>query len=360
MTKTVHNNDQIRHLWANQTQSYARGNGSTHFEGPTLFSYNTPIAHFVMQKGRRVALITTASYSPSTSRHVPSVRDIPGYPETMAFAVKHIGVSGGRADRLPDDWQRVNYLHMAERYKDLIVRIARAKNDFTLSYLREDATRMRENARRYAEVFGLRFSLDKYFPEVTEAQLAATLEKIKTVKTRDRAKLAAEAKKRDRRIAEFVTGKSDTIAMGDYYACAGNPAQRRGIEQRALELWRAGRGEAHFPLGETRLRVVVQEGVQIIQTSRGAEFPAAHGMRALTLIRNVVKTGTAWERNGKTIHLGSFQIDRIEPDGRVRAGCHTVFYAEIESVAAILEGQPGLRLLDLPGAAEALAQAGAS
>jgi len=42
-----------------------------------------------------------------------------------------------------------------------------------------------------------------------------------------------------------------------------------------------------------------------------------------------------WQRNGKTIHLGHYQIDKIA-DGQVIAGCHTIPIAEIERLAATL------------------------
>lgn len=36
---------------------------------------------------------------------------------------------------------------------------------------------------------------------------------------------------------------------------------------------------------------------------------------------------------GHTIHLGHFQLDSIDIDGKVKAGCHTVEYTAIERVA---------------------------
>ena len=76
------------------------------------------------------------------------------------------------------------------------------------------------------------------------------------------------------------------------------------------------------------LRVVGDE----VQTSLGARFPVSHAIRGLAFVRKVRQAGQAYVRNGPTIHLGHYVIDRIEPDGTVHAGCHVVKWEEIERI----------------------------
>jgi hypothetical protein len=74
-----------------------------------------------------------------------------------------------------------------------------------------------------------------------------------------------------------------------------------------------------------------------VLTSRGVRFPVSHAKRALAFVRKVRESGQSYIRNGHTIHLGPYAIDRIEPDGTVKAGCHVVSWQEIERMAPILD-----------------------
>ena len=74
-----------------------------------------------------------------------------------------------------------------------------------------------------------------------------------------------------------------------------------------------------------------------VLTSRGARFPISHAKRALAFVRKVRESGQPYVRNGHTIHLGPYAIDRIEPDGTVKAGCHVVSWQEIERIAPVLD-----------------------
>jgi hypothetical protein len=81
------------------------------------------------------------------------------------------------------------------------------------------------------------------------------------------------------------------------------------------------------------------DGDEVV-TSRGARFPISHAKRALAFIRRVREFGQAYVRNGHTIHLGPYALDRIEPDGTVKAGCHVVSWKEIERIASALDSVP--------------------
>lgn len=78
------------------------------------------------------------------------------------------------------------------------------------------------------------------------------------------------------------------------------------------------------------------DGDQVL-TTRGVRFPVSHAKRALAFVRRVRESGQAYVRNGHTIHLGPYALDRMEPDGTVKAGCHVVSWEEIERIALFLD-----------------------
>lgn len=104
-----------------------------------------------------------------------------------------------------------------------------------------------------------------------------------------------------------------------------------------IAAWRAG-GHAYQVYDvPTMLRVkTLNTGDMYIQTSKGAEFPLAHALRAIPLVLRCVQTQTEWKRNGHTVHLGSFQIDHVDASGTVTAGCHRVAFTEIARLIVTL------------------------
>ena len=72
-----------------------------------------------------------------------------------------------------------------------------------------------------------------------------------------------------------------------------------------------------------------------LETSHGASVPLEHAIKAFRFVKLVRQRGTPWERNGKTIRVGHFQIDRISAEGDFKAGCHNFTWPEIERAAAL-------------------------
>jgi hypothetical protein len=69
--RTVFSNHEVPKLWASQSQSSARNANKTYwFEGPRIYSYAECIGHLLESvHGERVALITSGTWSVTTSRH---------------------------------------------------------------------------------------------------------------------------------------------------------------------------------------------------------------------------------------------------------------------------------------------------
>ena len=107
-------------------------------------------------------------------------------------------------------------------------------------------------------------------------------------------------------------------------------------QQELIAKWRAGQYSGSLYDVPAMLRI---DGDEVV-TSRGARFPVSHAKRALAFVRKIRESQKAYARNGHTIHLGPYALDRIEANGTVKAGCHLVSWEEIERIAPALDSVP--------------------
>lgn len=70
-----------------------------------------------------------------------------------------------------------------------------------------------------------------------------------------------------------------------------------------------------------------------LQTSQGAEVPLVHALRVFRFLKLCRAKGEAWRTNGRTIRVGHFRVDEVQPDGSFRAGCHFIPWREVEALA---------------------------
>lgn len=123
-------------------------------------------------------------------------------------------------------------------------------------------------------------------------------------------------------------------------------AEREEKLKHAVAEWLAGeRGERYalHGLGRTLIRAVDvtrDENGTItggkLETSQGADVPLTHAVRAFRFLKMCRMTGRTWERNGRSIRVGHFQIDSVQADGSFKAGCHVIGWAEVERLATQL------------------------
>jgi hypothetical protein len=307
--KHVFDTGEIPHLWAHRTQDEARNRQSNlYFTGYTIYSYGShfPIArHVENDAGERAVLFTTATYSVTTSSHCSAVRSaIPsGIPIFHVPNVCHGRYSGSE---LTADDHAGNLADYAARIEEHVVTSARARSSYAKEWNHEHAARLRDEAIAYCAFFGLPIP---NIPEVPELDSDA----LNAIRKREakRAAEKAEQTKRDR--AEAIVRQQELIAN-----------------------WRAGQYSGCLYDVPTMLRI---DGDEVL-TSRGARFLVSHAKRALAFVRKVRESGQAYVRNGHTIHLGPYALDRIEPDGTVKAGCHVVCWEEIERIAPYLDSVP--------------------
>jgi hypothetical protein len=98
------------------------------------------------------------------------------------------------------------------------------------------------------------------------------------------------------------------------------------------EEWQAGKGSASALPYEAG--TLLRRKGDKLQTSRGAEVPWEHAVKAFQFAQVIHHKGThGYRANGHTLHVGHFTVSEIKPDGTLIAGCHTIAYAEIERLA---------------------------
>ena len=307
--KHVFDTGEVPHLWAHRTQEEARNRqGNLYFTGDTIYSYGShfPIArHVVSDAGERAILFTTATYSVTTASHCSAVRSaIPsGIPVFHVPNVCHGRYSGSE---LTADDHANNLADYTGRLEKHVITSARARSSYAKEWNHEHAVRLRDEAFAYCSFFGLPVPNIPEVPDLDSDALTA-------IRKHEAKRAAEKAEQTKRERAEAIVRQQELITK-----------------------WRAGEYSGCLYDVPAMLRI---DGDEVV-TSRGARFPVSHAKRGLAFVRKVRESGQAYDRNGHTIHLGPYALDRIEPDGTVRAGCHVVSWEEIERIAPFLDSGP--------------------
>lgn len=308
-------NSMVAHIWAQQRKESARSsNGNFSFSGRYLYSYSTVIASFVQSvEGERVALITSRGYSMTTSsKHMPAAR---GAVSGKVFYVPNVSPCG-----IADHTGNLAYL--VGEYGGHVAKCRRARDlsDWQLTRLADLA----KTAQSYARTFGLAV------PEIDAASDAEEVINFRAARDAKNATPQAIAK-RAKALAAREAAKERKAEL----------AHLKGAEK--IAAWRAGE-TVHLGWGENRcadggalLRI---KGTNL-ETSQGATVPMSHAIRVFQFAKLCRDSGQSWERNGRTLRVGHFQVDRVGADGSFAAGCHQIYWPEIEQ-AAIAAGVAGM------------------
>jgi len=304
------NNSMVAHLWANQKKTGARSNnGNFWFEGDTIYSYRTPIAKLHTIKGTIVALIDCEGYSNTTrGKHKPAIYRALNY---RGFSVPSIGARGGQSRHSDELDHKANEAHFLKQYRDALEAWRRSWDSNSAP-----ARRALEVLGDYCAAFGLaapRIDIELDCDKVI-ADRAARFEKHNT--------------------PEAIAKRAKAKAARDAKAARQAEIARLAEAERAV-LWLKGETD-HYRTNygiPALLRVKGDE----LQTSQGATVPLDHAKRAFTFIAACRAHGKTFETNGHRIAVGHFQIDSIDAEGNVRAGCHLIAWPEIERIAKQLE-----------------------
>lgn len=324
MKKVFSNAEQTIHVWAQQSQPEGRSK-NCYFEGATVYSYGShyPLGLFVTNKaGATAVLINESGYSSTTAKHIGAAR----------YAVNHhtrFGIYDN--DTMKELVSAVRY--SSDKYKAIRNSLSGAIQGRIKNYY--DGLRIDTKKRRVATLEktknGLLARCQHYITVLEWFGLKPTKGALQAMQI-----VAGAAPDQIKEIAikaKQIEDRKRAVAEKKHLAAR---AKQRA---EAVQLFLAGEnlynGNLRNDLYEHDTILLRVKG-DVIQTSRGAEFPIKHALKALPIIRNMKAEGKEWHTNGHTIHLGNFHIDTIRPDGTVIAGCHTVPYAEIERVAAQL------------------------
>jgi hypothetical protein len=130
----------------------------------------------------------------------------------------------------------------------------------------------------------------------------------------------------------IAEGMTDTAALIgrklqiDYWQAEVPETFKRYTYERVFvspEQWEAGKGDANrYQPGDNG--TLVRRKGDVLQTSRGAECPFSHAVKAFRIAQQCRATGTPWVTNGHKIPVGHFTVDRIDEAGTLQAGCHTI------------------------------------
>lgn len=292
-------NAQVCHIWAQgNTESGRTGNGNLFFEGDTIYSYGY---HFwIAHRVKGVMLVNCASYSPTTSQHQSDVRQ-------AIYGTDFIRVP--YKDILPDAIKK-NFNYFKGSIANLVLKASRAR-EYKEHYLRE-LDGLIKDANRYSKAMGR----TRKFSAPDVGRLLAKYKKVRTKELK-----AAKIRKAER------------IAQ-----------EARDLEAYAAKLleWEKDLEKRHVPNKPYRYDVVIPIGMRLkadgetIETSQGAEFPMEHARRAYPIVKHAHDKGESMAFApgvGSGIKLGHFQINSIDKDGNVKAGCHYVTWDAIERLA---------------------------
>jgi hypothetical protein len=304
-------NSQVAHIWFAQSKDHAKGS-NFYFEDKVIYSYGPhfPIARHVSNAtGKRAILFTTDSRGNATAKHLNYTRraiasDMPVFrvPNVMCFTHGGTSNDGPIVD---------NYKSYDARIAETMRKLAKART-YKQLYM-EDAVRLAEEGNAYAEFCGLP---DRYF--------------VPTFSPESMAQLAMEARER---------------AAKDKARREERERARAVIEATARDEWRLGGNVRYF---DNPVMLRLSRDGKTVETSRRAEVPAAHAARAFRFVKFCRETKTEWSSNGHTVRVGHFQIDHIDTQGNIRAGCHVIQWSEIERCARLLG------IVDVAGGTEAL------
>lgn len=328
MKRVFSNSRQTIHVWAQQSQDYGKSS-NVYFEGAVLYSYgyHYPLGLIITnKKGEKAALINATGYSVTTSKHIHETRSavnhyatrISVYDTEFMRALRRVYADSKLHLKL---LKETVSKYIEQEYKNLESRLssndAARRKTATLDKWRNETISRINSALELLEWAGGKLdSKSKKTIEKISGDITAM--KDKAAKIRDAALKAEEKRKAERKkeLAEVLALAIPAWLEGtQYVSYNGNLHNTQGIISQYHD--------------ETLLRIKGNE----IETSKGASFPVDHGKKAFSFIVKCREEKREFVTNGKTIHLGHFNIDKIDIEGNVTAGCHFVKFNEVERIA---------------------------
>jgi hypothetical protein len=378
---------EVPHLWAHQTQEDARNpGGNLFFQGATIYSYRTswPLARIYRRKMKgtlfpkdnpacNLVLTNSERYSVTTAKHQSDVnwaaRHLP------CVAVPLPDLSGEPFYANAEQHSR-NMAYFAEQIAEHLAKAKRAMQETSVTWRHDAAIGLHSDMVKYSAFFGIRRKIQ----EVDSAAWSAARERAQRIETPDPVRDAAKIRARERKAVrerEQMQARYDTYCAAVLEWNAAVQTERAKLPAfDAVAHWRiTGKWEPHrVDMGERvapciaadmgwrdaqrikrKMRslfdmplmeqvydssrpdnVFLRVSGDQIESSMGARIPLDHAPRIWALVQACRSSGRAYQANGHTEHAGPYAIDSVSAQGELKAGCHTIPYAELELMARTL------------------------
>jgi hypothetical protein len=337
--KTVFTNDMVAHVWAQTSQAQGRSD-SMRFDHGLAFSYAEPVANIITTPhSGNVALFRSRKFSMTTARHVSLYeRAARQYPQ---FTVPHVQ-PGGVLDH------NQNVAHLRGVYESERKRLMRVPCDsYSVKNCEPEgwgARSVEHPTQAHAALYALSIAVAEYCEAFGLGNAALPWRTDADVIIARRDRLANDPKAIAKRAAKAAERELLQAQRAEADKARRLEDLKRHTE--AIALWRAGApgglssGARTMADGSAMLRIVGDT----VQTSQGAEVPLSHARNVFRFWRFIVDDGRTYAPHDQRRHadntLGHFKLDSIDADGNVRAGCHLITRAELESFGKLLEGLP--------------------
>jgi hypothetical protein len=358
---------QTCHVWAQQNEATHTGqssDGRIRFEGDTIYSYGPhfPMARFTDAKlgCDTVVLVTTKSYSVSTTQHMHEVLSaLHGLTDAVCIRACDISATLSHAN---------NIKVMVDVFNARATELANPRKRTWLGYNEEDRQKDNAENRAYSLIYCEHLSdyCDAFAITKPDLDIEAKRQAIFAAFAayNDPAKVAKREKAGGKSALRYLKTLQMALAHREgvappisYLALATIPKhvriaydlprwwaayeggwwgtyegglwdahapKQRAPEEVTPQQWEAGKGNiAVFAYGYLSETIVRRKG-DVLQTSRGAECPFSHAVKAFRMAQACRSKGAPWKTNGHKLPVGHFTVSNIEADGTLHAGCHTI------------------------------------
>lgn len=324
MKTSFSSHSELCHVWANLNQpdcvsGRSLRSSNMHAEGSTLFTWGTALAkHVFARSGSRLVLFNGTRYSNSSSKHqCHASRAIHGDSVTLD------NLSRG-ASVLDLDGKQV-FANLCAQATDLIRKASRARTN--KGHYLTSAQRKANEANTARTFFKLRC---KAFAPDIHAEMEAW-------RAQEDARLLAEKQAkalREKLLAQFrpralaLWRASDTQEMNGSLLAEIRAAGLANFTRSDLltSEQRAAGFSCVLRLSSDRSRVETSQGAQVLV--RTVRF-----LWAFCSTAKATQTAVASEVLARFPRLDNYTCNEIDSAGNVRAGCHFIPFAEVETIA---------------------------
>jgi len=301
--KKVFTNSMTAHVWAQQTQEEGRNsNKSIFFEGPTIYSYGKHffIGHFSKPN---IVLLNSQYYSVTTSQHQGEVsRAIP---------------SGVKIFRVPTI---DNHAENIKSYKEQIDKFANTAKNAPRTYYQTSL----ENAQGWIDyTININRALLDYCQEFNAPydleweNICADFELIKARKKKNDDKYNSPKEVEKRRRAKELKEKRER-------------AKQIYSIRKSVKAFRENSNPFLY-IGE--IPILLRLDGETIKTTKNAEMPVKFAKNIWQMVKHCRSEKVSFKPNGKTLHAGHFQVNEIDLNGNLTAGCHFIKYGVLKNMA---------------------------